>query len=130
MEKEHKSLWMLPFIIILLVSFAFIVGFTIYEKDMGGTRGSREFDYYSLNFGVVTAGTTAVAIPREGTYVIIKASAGNAGFVYVGDAGVTADKGYELDASETLTVDSYFPANSIYLIGSVADQKISYMIMN
>jgi hypothetical protein len=100
-----------------------LTGFTVKDKD-----GSN-FPDFSLTFTQGTVGTTAVAFARECLRITIKAHAANSGNIYIGDSGVTADKGFELDGGEELTIDSY-TFNEVYLIGSVAAQKYSYVCYN
>ncbi len=62
---------------------------------------------------VVTAGTE---LPLSTTKILaygtrIKAPAGNAGVVYIGDSTVASTTGYELAAGETLNLDDLLPAS-------------------
>jgi len=107
----------------LIMASAFTFAFTVKEKD-----GSN-FPDYSLTFTQGAVGTTAVAIARECAKITIKAMVGNSGNIYIGDSGVTADKGFELDASEEVTIDSY-TFNEVYLIGTAAAQKYCYICYN
>jgi len=130
MKKEHRFFWFLPFAVILLIGFVFITGFAVYEKPLARGRGTKSFNHYTLTFNTAVIGKTAAAIPGDGTYIIIRAHSGNPGSIFVGDEGVTPDKGYQLGAADTLVIDSYFAPNTIYVISNVANQKYSYMIMN
>ena len=110
-------------VFLVLAVGAALIGFTVKEKDGGN------FSDFSLTFTQGTVGTSAVAIARECLKIHIKAFTSNSGNVYVGDSGVTADKGFELDAGEEVTIDSY-TYNEVYLIGSAAGQKYAYICYN
>lgn len=58
--------------------------------------------------------------------VTVKADAGNTGFVYVGDASVSATNGFQLDGGEEvfLAVDD---PSKIYIIGSADNQDVSWI---
>lgn len=100
-----------------------IYAFTVKPKD--GT----DFPRFSLTFTQGTVGTTAVAFPRECIKLHVKALAANSGNIYLGDSGVTADKGFELDGGEEVLIESY-TYNEIYIIGSAVGQKYSYICYN
>lgn len=82
-----------------------------------------------------TIGTTAVRIIVASTVakhgVLVKAANDNTGTIYVGNSNVTADTtdatdGFELGAGESVTVPIN-NANKIYVIGSVAGQKVFWV---
>jgi len=100
-----------------------IYAFTVKPKD--GT----DFPRYSMTFTQGTVGTTAVALARECVKMHVKAFTSNSGNVYLGDSGVTADKGFELDAGEEVLIESY-TFNEVYVIGSAAGQKYAYICYN
>lgn len=86
----------------------------------------------------LTVGATAVQLSTTskpaGIGVLIKAGANNSGFIYVGEAatvtalGTDADTdGFELDAGESVLIP-VDDANKIYVIGSDADQVVSFEV--
>jgi len=110
-------------VVFLMVLVPLILAFTVKEKD-----GSN-FPQYSITFTQGTVGATAAALTRECLKMHIKAFAGNSGNIYIGDSGVTADKGWELDGGEEVVIDSY-TFNEVYVIGSAAGQKYAYICYN
>ena len=65
--------------------------------------------------------------------ILIKASSTNTGIIYVGNSDVTAGgtdatDGFELDAGESLMIEGR-DADEIYVIASVASQRVSYIVI-
>lgn len=58
--------------------------------------------------------------------VTVKADAGNTGFVYVGDAAVSATNGFQLDGGEDVFIAVDDPSK-IYIIGSADNQDVSWI---
>jgi len=85
----------------------------------------------SLQQGVVTVGTIAVALPSYsvpiGMELVIVADKENKAPVYVGPEGVTTATGMRLDpgAMSTMRVSD---SSAVYAISSLADQKLLYSI--
>jgi len=79
---------------------------------------------------VAVAGTreqmAALAIP-DGFAVIIKALIGNTGKIYVGDVTVDNTNGYELNASEFVTL-KITNLNKVYLDTSVNTEGVSWTV--
>ena len=65
--------------------------------------------------------------------ILVKASSSNTGIIYVGGSDVTAGTtdatdGFELDAGESLFLEGR-NANEIYVIASIANQRVSYIVI-
>ena len=65
--------------------------------------------------------------------VLIRASIGNAGIVYVGKEGVTAGTtdatdGFELGAGESLTIE-IDRVDKVWVIASEANQRVSWLVV-
>jgi hypothetical protein len=113
-------------------SLTLVGGDSDVELEPGVAATSRSLS--GIEFGQKTAPTgTATAlvgssIPvAQGFGIVLKALSTNGGKVFVGGAGVTGVTGLELSARESVTV---FLSNlqSIYVLGSVAGQVVSYLV--
>ena len=65
--------------------------------------------------------------------ILVNASGTNTGIIYVGNSDVTAGgtdatDGFELDAGESLMIEGR-DADEIYVIASVANQRVSYIVI-
>jgi len=78
---------------------------------------------------VRTAGGRAPVNTHPCEAIAIKALAGNSGNVYVGDSAVTNTNGYELDAKDGITIETYLPANSIYIYADTKNDGVSVFIL-
>lgn len=79
--------------------------------------------------GILTIGTTATELTFTGTTesIIVQAHPENTGYIYVGDSTVT-DTGdnaiFLLESGMYITIDLDDSTQSIYVVASIADQKV------
>lgn len=88
---------------------------------------------YALKGKKITVGTTPVALGTGAASAIsFVTAAGNTGNVFIGDADVSEDNGYLLDADRQVTtgqllagqVGEQFDLSQIYVVGSAAGQIV------
>lgn len=61
--------------------------------------------------------------------VLVKALAGNTGFIYIGDSAVSSTTGLELDASEEIKFDYVDRLDNIYVDSSVNGEGVTWLIL-
>lgn len=101
-----------------------LVGWSRYSKD-GHSIGQPSMTYDRL---AVTSTRTSIPVACE--KIIIKAEDSlGAEFIYIGGSGViVSDNGYELGAGDSVTLDGYFAANSIYAVADSADPEYLFYV--
>ena len=126
--RKNKSLWVVLGILTVLC----LIGWTKLNKD-GHSVGQ-----YTVTYGHINVTSTRTTIPIACEGILLKADDfGGTDFVYVGGSNVTTtDNGFELGQGDDLalsfhTVTGYYPADSIYLVGtSSGPLPIFYVCLN
>lgn len=79
---------------------------------------------------VTTAGTRVVLAASQAVQsVTIKALSANTGFIYVGNASVSASNGFQLSAGDTISMD-IANLNTVNIDSSVNGESVSYIGIN
>ena len=82
---------------------------------------------YTGKTSVTTAGTRVVLASSQRVYsVTVKALAANTGTIYVGGSTVSSTTGFQLAASESVSMDIGNLA-TVYLDASVSGEGVSYL---
>lgn len=95
-------------------------------------RGSRLVTKPAIASGQVTVTTagTAVAVSVDSETILIKALAGNSGYIYVGTSAVDSSNGLELSAGEAVEISGFAASGTIYVDSSSNGDKIAYLALN
>ena len=94
----------------------------------GGEQRSYSFSHFAAGYiAVGTAAGQGPNIPCE--MVFLGADADNDGQVYIGGSDVSAVTGYQLDAGDATGWISIQNLNLIWVRGSSASQRLSYMLV-
>jgi hypothetical protein len=111
-------------VLVGILSILFLIGWTVHHKD------GHQISQYSMTYDRLAVTSSRTSIPVECEKIIIKAEdALGSEYIFIGGSGVVvSDNGYELGAGDSVTLEGYFAANSIYAVADSSDPEYLFYI--